>query len=205
MGESYLHITYIPSSDGNWLPRLMNRLQKSSSATLQGRMNSWAKTPLKDMGLTLATKLAMLSQVTRRFDMQFQRLAEHLREEEDEVRECVQTRSSYRVPENELPYELLVDIDCFLFESRSTYEMVGKFLREFYYRILDRKVNEDEIKSMLSERGADVRWIEELSQNRNLFIHETAPWIALKIESIKPLGRPFGVRPTHKTFCLTRF
>lgn len=34
----------------------------------------------------------------------------------------------------------------------------------------------------LTKRGADVPWIKMLKNERNIFIHETAPWPAIRIE-----------------------
>jgi hypothetical protein len=165
----------------------MSRLHQSSSITLRGRMDTWGDTPLREMGLALSTKLAMLSQTVNRFDHQLQRLAGYLKKDDEKINECLHKDASYMVPDKELPYEILVDIDSFLFESRSTYEIIGHFLSEFIKRILGLEVSESELKEMLASQGIDIRWIEELRKGRILFFHRTAPWIALEINSINPL------------------
>jgi len=185
VNKGYLHIAYLPA-DGSWLLKIMSRLHQSSSITLRDRIASWGDTPLREMGLALSTKLAMLSQIVNRVDYQLQRLAGYLEKDDQKINECLHKNASYVVPDNELPYEILVDIDSFLFESRSTYEIIGHFLSEFIKRILGLKVSESELKVMLASQGIDIRWIEELRKGRILFFHSTAPWIALEIKSINP-------------------
>lgn len=186
MNTQKLHIAYLPPS-GNWLRSIMTRLHKSSSTILRDRMNSWGGTPLREIGLALSTKEAMLFQVVVRFDEQFNLLAKNLMENQRTVLECLDKGASYVIPETLLPYKMLVYIDSFLFESRSIYEIFGKFLVEFHDHILQQKVTEDDIKGHLAKKGIDIRWIEELRKNRILFFHNTAPWIAIEIETIEPL------------------
>ena len=40
---------------------------------------------------------------------------------------------------------------------------------------------------MLRTKGVEDEWIVDLSYQRKLFFHDTAPWIALKIGSREPL------------------
>ena len=185
MNKTYLHIEYEPPV-ATWLPRVMTRLGESASIDLQSRMKNWSKTSLREMGLALSTKLAMLSLVVDRLDGRIQRLYHHLALKEDKVQTCIRDKAAYTVPESLLPYEILLDIDGFLFESRSVYEIVGKFIKEFHTKILCQRLTEDEIKDMMALKGIDTRWIEELRTNRILFFHETAPWIALEVKSQNP-------------------
>jgi hypothetical protein len=185
MNKAYLHIAYDPPV-ANWLPRMMTRLRESASIDLQSRMKKWSKTPLREMGLALSTKLAMLSLVVDRLDERIQRLYHHLALEEDKVQTCINDKGAYTVPESLLPYEILLDIDGFLFETRSVYEIVGKFIEKFHTNILCQRLTQEEIKNMMALKAIDTRWIEELRTNRNLFVHETAPWIALEVKSQNP-------------------
>lgn len=185
MNKTYLHIAYDPPV-GNWLPRVMARLRESTSIALQLRMKNWSKTPLREMGLALSTKLAMLSLAVDRLDERIQRLYHHLAVEKLKVQTCIRDKAAYLVPESLLPYEILLDIDGFLFESRSVYEIVGKFIKEFHTKILCQRLTEDEIKNMMALKAIDTRWIEELRTDRILFFHKTAPWIALEMKSENP-------------------
>src|SRR5436190_7965843 len=185
MAIEYLHIDYEPPSRG-WLLRIMKRLNESSSSTLRERVSTWGSSHLKEMSFALATKLTMLSQVICRVDQQLRRLSEQLIDE-SKINECIRRGAAYRIADKVLPYELLIDIDSFLFESRSAYEIVGHFLCQFFDHILGCSLNEAELKKLLDARNIDTRWIEELRENRIMFFHKTAPWIVLEIVSRKPL------------------
>lgn len=185
MAIEYLHIDYEPPSRG-WLLRIMKRLNESSSSTLRERMSTWGSSHLKEMGFALTTKLAMLSRVLCRVDQQLQRLGEQLNDEAL-IDKCIRRGAAYKITDKALPYELLTDIDSFLFESRSAYEIIGHFLCQFFDHILKRRINEAQLKKLLDARNVDTRWIEELKCDRILFFHNTTPWLALEFVSRKPL------------------
>jgi hypothetical protein len=84
------------------------------------------------------------------------------------------------------PYEVLVDIDTFLFEFRSAYEILGKFLLRFFAEILGRRVKEAEIRAYLESKGIDMSWSDELREHRKLFFHEQAPWLAVRVANWDP-------------------
>jgi hypothetical protein len=82
-----------------------------------------------------------------------------------------------------LAYDLLADIDAFIFEARSTYEVLGKFLGVFYKGIFNEILTEETLKAILRDAGLDVEWTVLLRGERILFFHETAPWLALKFHN----------------------
>jgi hypothetical protein len=183
MVNEYLHFNYDPRE--RWLRPILARLHQSSSTILRERLKAWGETPLRELGLAIATKLTMLPVVVARVNQQIQRLSEQL--DESRVEKCLNRGAAYLLREQSLPYEILVDVDSFLFESRSTYELVGRFLKEFFSHILARDVSEDELQALLKAEGIDTRWIQELRDNRILFFHTTAPWLANRILSKAPL------------------
>ena len=85
-----------------------------------------------------------------------------------------------------MPYRLLVDLDSFLFELRSTYEIVGKFLGGFFGRVLGRKLQEAEVIAALEASGNDTKWIGMLRRERVVSFHQTAPWIVFEVERGEP-------------------
>ncbi len=170
----------------NWLLQIMRRLNESSSALLRSRMQDWPDGPLLERGLALATKLMMLARIARRINLHIQRVRDELTDEQS-VNEHIRRGFAFRLTEQTLPYDILIDIESFIFESRSAYEIIGRFLDNFFSHILDQSITQDELIEMLDGRDIDTQWITELSNDRNLFIHETAPWLAVKIASREPL------------------
>jgi len=149
-------------------------------------MTGWPEGPLRERGLALASKLIMLQRIALRINQQIQRLKEGLNDE-SKLNNCIQQGYAYPLPDRFLPYEILVDIESLIFESRSVYEIIGHFLKNFFRHILEQHITEAEVIGTLKERGIDTQWIRVLRDFRVLFFHDTAPWPAVKIVSREPL------------------
>jgi hypothetical protein len=130
----------------------------------------------------------MLDQVVSRIDRQLRRMGEQIKDKRH-LDWCLSTgnNTAYQIRDKAVFFKTLVDLDSFLFESRSIYEIVGKFLQEFFKQILRRNLSENKLKSALTRARIDVQWIDELRENRILFFHETAPWVAAHVVSRTPL------------------
>jgi len=148
-------------------------------------MKAWGETPLRELGQAIGTKLTMLPVVVARVNRQIQFLSEQL--DESRVDRCLNRGAAYRLCDQSFPFEILVDLDSFPFESRSTYEIVGRFLKGFFSHILRRDVSQEELQALLKVEGIDTQWIQELRENRILFFHNTAPCLAIYILSKAPL------------------
>lgn len=123
----------------------------------------------------------MLGRGVRRLNQRVAALRAELSSRSSELETCFAGDYAFRLKDRELPYELLLDMDSFIFESRSLYEIMGKFLVELFRILFGRKITEAELKTLLAKRGIDTRWITELQENRKLFFHETAPWLAVQV------------------------
>ena len=84
-------------------------------------------------------------------------------------------------------WEVLVDLDGFFFEARSTYEILGKLLTKCFAGVLQREIQEKDIWNAMHEQGVRLDWIETRRAHRILFFHTTAPWLAAKVRSREPL------------------
>ena len=49
--------------------------------------------------------------------------------------------------------------------------------------MFQRKIDEEELRLILSAKGIDTRWIGVLRDARILFFHQTAPWLAIQLET----------------------
>lgn len=160
----------------------MSRLRGSSSATLKLRVDQWEASGLGELACAVATKEAMHNLIVNRLTDRLARLAELLRLDTDGVEECRRSGYAYSLKDKTLAYDLLIDTDAFLFETLSTFEITRRFVAQFFSRVLGRRLTLDIATDALTERGADVRWIKMLKDDRSIFIHETAPWPAIRIE-----------------------
>jgi len=124
----------------------------------------------------------MLGLCIRRLNTRVEELRKEMDADAPQVEACLSRGYAFTLKDNDLAYQLLLDMDSFIFETRSLYEIVGKFLVALFELLFDRKMIEDEVQSLLSTQGIDTRWIGELRDARKLFFHETAPWLAVQVE-----------------------
>ena len=173
-----LHISYEPLV--GWVYPILNALNESESEGVQTRYQQWEKLGLGDLAIAVTTKLKMLSGVVRRIDTQLQRLGTEFRDK-DKIAQHLKGGYALRLEDNNLAYELLIDLDSFIFECRSTYEIIGMFLKQFFEQILQESIEQKDLIIELTAAGLDTRWIEILTENRKELFHNTAPWIAIDV------------------------
>jgi hypothetical protein len=124
----------------------------------------------------------MLGRCIRRLNARVADLRKELTSDLPQLDASLSCGYAFEPKDKELPYELLLDMDSFIFETRSLYEIMGKFLVALFRILFDRAVAEPELQSLLSSKGIDTRWIAELRESRKLFFHETAPWLAVQVQ-----------------------
>lgn len=122
------------------------------------------------------------STIVNRLHDRLVRLAELLRLDPSGVEECRRSGCAYSPKDKTLAYDRLIDADAFLFETLSTFEITRRFVAQFFSQMFGRQLTCETATNALMERGADVRWIKMLRDERNIFIHETAPWPAIRID-----------------------
>lgn len=180
MAPDHLFLAYLPNL--YWHQNLLDALNQNPA--LAAKVPELKRDPLRELMLALTTKLAVLKRVVDHFNTNLDRLQHLLRNDEQRVRTFLgRSDAAYPIRDRELPFDIVLDIDAFVFETRSTYEIFGAFLREFFKRVLGETVDEDALKKVLQNQGIDTRWIEELKNDRISFFHHTAPWIAGRIAS----------------------
>jgi hypothetical protein len=177
----HFHISYEP--ENGWVLSMMTRLSQSKNPQLRRAFEEWSKTPLLEFGFAVTTRMQMLGLCIRRLNARITQLRKCLGNDEEQLRLCLEQEYAFRLPDNHLAYEVLLDIDSFIFESRSLYEIVGKFLHSFFATVFGHNVTEEELQALLSKRNIETRWINVLHDSRILFFHQTAPWLAIKMDT----------------------
>lgn len=180
METQYLHVSYIP--EVGWVLSIMSRLLNSSNPQLRKAFDDWSDTPLKELGFAITTRMHMLGLGIQRLNTRVRELREEINSDTAELDRCLEKGTAFIPKDKDLPYELLLDMDMFVFETRSLYEIMGKFLKALFEALFARKITEADLIAVLSIKGIDTRWITELRDNRILFFHHTAPWIAVEVD-----------------------
>lgn len=176
--QDYVFFEFRPGV--TWLYPIWNELNATTSKPLQEARSNCDSAALGDRAVAVATKLAILGTVVGRFNSDYDRLRKLATEDLKRIQINRETRTVWRLADERLAYDLLADIDAFVFEARSTYEILGKFLRAFNDAIFKQVWHEENLKAILREGGGDVEWTTLLRDERILLFHETAPWLALK-------------------------
>jgi hypothetical protein len=144
--------------------------------------------------------MRMLGLCIRRLNARVAELRRELNSNLPELDACLSGGSAFGTKDKELPYELLLDMDSLIFETRSLYEITGKFLVELFQLLFDRTVTESELQSLLTAAGIDTRWIAELRESRKLFFHQTAPWPAVEVQRDKMIYDPILLKRHTTSF-----
>jgi hypothetical protein len=169
-----------------WLYPIWNALNKTTSETLRNaRSKNDPQGTLGDFAIALATKLAILGTVVSRFNADYKRLLELADDDAERIKINRETGTVWSLSNDQLTYQLLAGIDAFIFEARSTYEIFGKFLVAFCGIIFKQNLTEEGLKDILRDEGLDVAWATLLHDERILFFHNTAPWLALRFDDAK--------------------
>ena len=175
----FFHIDYRPQN--TWLYPIYNRLNRTNSSALKANHKRWESTELPELSLAVATKLVLLRTVVGRFNSDYQRLLQQIGENEEQIERNIKTGTVWTVPDESLPFQLVADIDAFIFETRSAYEILGKYITALFQLLFGRRLTEQDLKEVLRRSGLDHTWTFLLQEERKLFFHNTAPWIAVAV------------------------
>jgi hypothetical protein len=180
-----LHLKFDPPSV-SWIGTLQTRLANSSSPRLRERYKTWKSVGLGELALAIATRLAIILRVEVRL-REYRLALVHEIEESGRLEVHISNGSAYCPHDENIVFEICSAVDSCFFEWRSLYDVITKFTMTFAKEILGRDIGRPEIDKVVEQAGVPIHWIDRLRRNRNLFIHEKAPWIALEVMNRKPL------------------
>jgi hypothetical protein len=198
MAVQHFHINYVP--ENGWVLTIMTRLLNNPDPQLRKAFEAWSDTPLMELGFAITTRMHMLGLCIRRLNRQVSNLRAELNADLPQVEWSLAKGGAFTLKDKELPYELLLDMDSFIFETRSLYEIMGKFLPELLRTLFGKAVTEADLQAILSASDIDTRWIAELRENRKLFFHQTAPWVAVSVEVEEKKFAPVMLKRNVHTF-----
>ncbi len=159
---------------------------RNSPQPVQDRLVVWWRDSYENI-LALASKLEMLRVVTSRVESGLERIAHEMADRQADTLACLDEGSAFHVRSDDLIWETLTDLEGFLFEARSVYELLGKLLTGCFVDVIQRNIRESDIVNALKELGTETQWIEVLRTHRILFFHNTAPYLAAHVVSRSPL------------------
>ena len=86
--------------------------------------------------------------------------------------------------DDELKYNLIIDLESLIFELESCLELMRQFLLQIYEisnsKIRRKQIN-NEFKNIILQDDINATWYDDLEKHRNIFIHQGAPYIAIDL------------------------
>jgi hypothetical protein len=184
--SGFVHLGYPPPASG-WVLRLLTRIQQSASSALRERVSQSGTSKLSELGLAVSSKIHIVGVSKRRVDSVVDQIAKEIQGRKEEVVALLNSDAAIQVRQEGVLFEALLDIEAFLFEMHSTLEITETFVKLFRRSILgDVHGRREKLHECFTRLNIDQSWYESLDRARNLFSHETAPWLALDIQSTDP-------------------
>ena len=139
---------------------------------------------LSELGLHISTRLTLLPRVVRRVNQGAHKLYAAVA---DRAPKHEFTRDSEGVAfsvDDDQKYELLADLDSLLFEFHSACELMIRLFEQLHTlagKAMPASGVGKSIQSVLKSAGEDPAWFAMLNTDRNFFIHEGAPYVAVDV------------------------
>jgi hypothetical protein len=183
MVTRWLHVT---ETGGNlWVLPIWSSINHAVSRGTCAEPNGYTR----ELGIHISTRLNMLPMIVKRINAGWKALYQETMNYGDE---CIfePGKEGYATPvKAETINSLLIDIDSFLFETNSCCELMTTFLGEIYKLRGEEIKKEDIVKKLrkiLIENGQNPNWFIFFDKDRNFFIHEGAPYVAIDISDDTP-------------------
>ena len=179
MPEKWIHIN--TKVGDPWILPIWSAVNDAESKVKSKPISKEIKSQL---GLSISTRLDMLPRIVHRIN-----------EEVAKVYKAVEAHNSKHIftPKNEgyvfeidenLKFNLLIDLDSLLFELNSVCELMTNLFFELYTHAgnkIDKKKVGRLIKKVIEGSGKPSDWFIDLDTHRNFFMHEAAPYFAVDV------------------------
>ena len=139
---------------------------------------------LSEQGVYISVRLNMLPRIASRIKNEVAELISALGSRTEE-HEFTAEKEGYAFSiDDNLKYQLLIDIDSLLFELNSLCELMTQFFEKLHLLAgvgMPKKNAGLSIKSVLDLAKQDSSWFVNLDKHRNFFMHNGAPYLAVDI------------------------
>ena len=136
------------------------------------------------LGLSISTRLDMLPRIVSRINHEVNKVYKATKAHKIEHIFTKHKEGYVFDIEENLKFNLLIDIDSLLFELNSVCELMTSLFFVLYTHIGKPIKNEEvglTIKGVIEGAGKSSDWFQELDNQRNFFMHEGAPYFAVDI------------------------
>lgn len=176
----WVHLTELGGDP--WILPIWNAVNEAVRA---GKVAPLGK-ELRELGVRISTRLNFLPRIIYRVNTSVYKLYDVVAQRRPEQEFSQTTEGVAFDVDNNLKYELLVDLDSLLFELNSVCELMGKLFEGLHNHAgqsMPKSGFGHSIRSILQEAGEDPSWFVKLDTNRNFFMHEGTPYVAVDISN----------------------
>jgi len=178
MSERYLEIQYRPIY---WVHYLRAEIEKTPA--LAAADANWATSSLLDLAFSLETRIGNLIEIQRLTDEYLRAVVQEL-DGESEIDSLVDGGFAYRVKNEAALRRVIIGLDSLVVESRSCFENLAKFYREFVRNYFDENVSETASYAKVAASVPVPGWAEGLRLSRHDIVHDRSPWIRFQVQSL---------------------
>lgn len=180
MVDQWIHLTMLPGDP--WVLQIWNAVHQSEKGDA-------ITDELRELALSISKRLNILPRIRKSLDERKADICCQVKDHGDEHVFSEGSEGYVFTVDNDLLYRTLADIDSLLFELNSLCELMTKFFEKLH-ELAGRELPEADagrsIKKILEDSGNDGSWFVQLNNHRNLFIHNSAPYIAVDISNNYP-------------------
>lgn len=169
--QKILKIAYFGRS--NWIYPILNELSEEMR-------KRYVNSDLREWGLSISTKLDMIGLLIHNINNGASKIQNELKENIEKVDEYIEKNLSYDIESEEDVFLLLAYIESAVFEMKSTYDLLIKYVTYFARDILGRDIKESKFMKECEKNGLDENWRDNLRAVRDDLIHNYAPWISFE-------------------------
>ena len=178
MVQKWVHINFIGGDP--WVLPIWTAFNEGVS---KGKFPPKTK-EMSELALHLSTRLDMIPWLVRRLNRGWKKVVDKVKNIDPKYISTEKIQGYAYPLDDNITYNVLLDIDSFLFEIDSCCELITRFMRLIYNHV-GIKVSQEKIgkklREVINNEGKDVAWFDILQRDRNIFIHEAAPYIAIDL------------------------
>ena len=179
MPKKWVHINYEVGDP--WIGSIWTALNIAENSGKAFRISKEVKSQL---GLSISTRLDMLPRIVRRINIAVNQVYGTV-EKHQTKHVFTEKQEGYAFNiEEDLKFNLLIDIDSLLFELNSVCELM-RSLMKFLYESIGINITKQEaglkIKEIIEKAGETPDWFIALDNHRNFFMHHAAPYFAVDV------------------------
>lgn len=181
MPQKQIHINY--EGGDPWILPIWRAVNNAEGS---GKASPISKEIKSQLGLSISTRLDMLPRIVHRINGEVYQVYEATKAHKKEHIFTEQEEGYVLDVEENLKFNLLIDIDSLLFELNSVCELMSSLFFELYTHI-GKYIKQEEvglqIKKVIEATGKSSKWFKDLDTHRNFFIHKAAPYFAVDISA----------------------